>query len=274
MKIIICSLACSLFLSPVFSSTGPVRDKNWLSQLHPAMQFYLFERNQSRTIRERDIPLLLPLRTIDLRMYDDVTDIEFLQDFPKVETLLLGPAVEVFSVLEVGNLNNLRSLDISFTRIDDNMICEFRLPGLEWINISGTGIRNLDFVNNFPVLSEIVILPNQMPEDYLSEFLSRYPDISVVLSEIVPLVNQDNLLFVLSEYLNYFAQTYGAFSSLPRMVNLQIDIGPEGNVRHASVLGSRSNSYHIIEIMLKRLQFPAEGGKEGRTIIIPIKKSG
>ena len=113
MKFLILSLTFSLFLTPVFSSGSPARDKNWLSRLHPAIQFYLFERNQFRTVRVSDIPLLLPLRTIDIRMYDDVTDVGFLQDFPEVETLLIGPTVEVFSALEEGNLNNLRILDIS-----------------------------------------------------------------------------------------------------------------------------------------------------------------
>lgn len=272
MKKLITLIAIVQLLILDFAATAePDKNMAWFRRLHPAMQFYLFERNQYRKVRENDIKFLLPLDIIDLRLFSDVYDLSFLKDFSCVEKLLLPPSVNDFSALTEVNLYNLKYLDLSFTNICEEDVERMKSINIETINLSGTKIKNFKFVENLSKLKEIILLPNQAIKSEIIKLTNSKPELIITYQEITSLQNNSIVTEQINDYINYFDATYGAFSNLPKEFKIDMVISPEGRINRVYII-CKKREPHLVEDMLSKIILGRRFDNQEQQLIIPIKK--
>lgn len=248
-----------------------VKDLTWFKKLHPAMQYYLFERNQYRIVKEDDINFLLPLYDIDLRLFNDVYDLIFLRDFSCIEKLSLPPSVRDFSALTKFNLNNLKYLDLSFTNIKEVDLDHLCATNIETINLSGTDIKNFTFLENFPHLTEITILPNQLSISRINEIIKKYPNLKINYSEVIPFQSSKLISNQVKDYINFFDSTYGAFSELPKEFTIKLEISSDGRISKVDLISKKKDTANIEDLLYKMVLTKSLGNEE-KQLLIPIVK--
>jgi hypothetical protein len=213
----------------------------------------------------------MPLKKINLRIFPDVVDLSFLKDFKEVEELLLGPSIKDVSILTNNEFGKLRKLDISFTYIDDKLLNEMKLPKLNRLVLTGSNVRELDFIKTFPNLSEVEVLPNQFSKKQLNEIMENYPEISIVFPSDLSFNSYESIEMNIDKYINYFAANYGVASSLPKKFKIQITISKNGIVKDATIINRKKKTDNLFEELLTRMiLFPNHDSVE-QILIIPIK---
>lgn len=268
-------IICVLFIiisSSHYLYAEPVKDLTWFKNLHPAIQFYLFERNQYRIIKEDDIRFLLPLNEIDLRLFSDVHDLDFLNDFKSIQKLYLPPSVNDFNALAEIELNELTHIDLSFTNISEQDITKLKAKKLKSINLSGTTIESFNFLKNYPLLSELIVLPNQVSNSQIIEIQRECPSLEVVFFEIAPLKYNRLASQQVEDYINYFDFTYGLFSQLPKEFSIKIEIKPDGKIQNIDLI-SKKKSSPLTEDLLSKMILNKLPSNEHHQLLIPIKKN-
>lgn len=262
-------LSQSLFSSS--QDTVISKDLQWLKHLPPAIQYCFYEKNQFRIVKESDIPMLMPLRKINLRVFPDVVELSFLKDFKDVEELLLGPSIKDVSILTNNEFGKLSKLDISFTYIDEKILNEMKLPELKKLVLTGSNVRGIDFIKTFPNLSEIEVLPNQLSKKQLDEIMESYPEISIAFPNDLTFNSYESLEMNIDKYINYFAVNYGIASSLPKKFKVQITISKNGFVKDATIINKKKKTDSLFEELLTRMILVPNHDSVEQVLIIPIK---
>lgn len=274
MKFHFISTLCLLLSQSLFSSSQDTiitKDLQWLKNLPPAIQYCFYEKNQFRIVKENDISLLMPLKKINLRIFPDVVDLNFLKDFKEVEELLLGPSIKDASILTNDEFGNISKLDISFTYIDDRLLNEMKLPKLKRLVLTGSNVRRVDFIKIFPYLSEIEVLPNQFSKKQLNEIMETNPGISIIFPNDLTFNSLESIEMSIDKYINYFAANYGVASSLPKKFKVQITISKNGNVKDVTIISRKKKTDKLFEELLTRMILIPNHDSVEQVFIIPIK---
>ncbi|PKP47100.1 MAG: hypothetical protein CVT95_06070 [Bacteroidetes bacterium HGW-Bacteroidetes-12] len=271
-NIYILLLLISLNLNSNSTPVDSIKDIIWFRKLHPAMQYYLFERNQYRIVKEDDINSLLPLNEIDLRFFNDIYELSFLKDFNSIEKLLLPPSVNDFTSLSELRFNNLKYLDLSFTNIKEVDLDYLNAKNLETLNLSGTEISNYNFLEKFPHLIELYILPNQLSSFRINEIVEKYPDLKINYPDVTHFHSSKSISNQVKDYIYFFDSTYGVFSKLPAEFTIKLEVNSEGRINQVDLICKKKNTTQV-ENLLYKIVLTKSIDNEEKQLLIPIKKN-
>jgi hypothetical protein len=268
-KIFLIALVCLLFFRPAIQALATDTSYNYES-LPPIVQYLLYEKNGLQPVTKERIATLLPIQTVDMSGFYDLSDLELVKSLPLVERLVIGPFVGNFEVLKSHPLQHLYKLDASFSFMSSADLRDARLPSLSMLDISGSKVRDLSFVEQFPSLRTIVLIKHQVAEAEVERVRLNHPNINIVYNDSFKPISRNFYYFEFEPYISLFGYYFSLGRRVPSGIEVEIDINQKGFVKDSRFITSTRRLHdhlqHIFELMVFE---PAP--EEETTVMIPVK---
>lgn len=258
-----------LFIQPVNPVAASDKSFNY-EALPPIVQYLLYEKNGLQPVTKERIATLLPIETVDMSGFYDLSDLELVRSLPLVERLVVGPFVGDFEVLRNHSLQHLFKLDASFSFMTSDDLRVASLPSLSQLDISGSMVRDLSFVDQFPSLRSIILIKHQVDEAEVAQVRKDYPNLEIVYNESFKPISRNFYYFEFEPYIKLFGYYFSLGRRVPSGIEVEIDINRQGFVKNSRFITSSRRLHehlqHIFELMVFE---PAV--EDETTVMIPVK---
>lgn len=198
--------------------------------LHPVIKYTLYEKNGQRPVTDEILRKLLPVEYLNMRQFDQETNLDIIESTPDLKTLVLSPFVEDFSKLQTLELSNLTYLNASFSFINEEHLAQAQFPALETIDISASRVRSLDFLNQMPQIRRVILVRHQICQEEIQEMKQKFPYVAFEYNSNVPPISRHFYFFEFKPYLDVLSAYLAAVRRSGFEMNVEMEVNAGGQV--------------------------------------------